>query len=101
MMILCQNRPTSPQKGKLLIFSTHRWLFQNKSVFTFLCRILYVASKGAVFYPEGTLALGDSKWVVIYDVPTKRAEQVIKLVTAWVDNMARTFDKAITAGPSL
>ncbi|KAK4009566.1 hypothetical protein OUZ56_018700 [Daphnia magna] len=56
----------------------------------------YVATEGAVFHPEGTLALGDSEWVVIYDVPTKRDEQVIKLVATWVDDMARAFDKAST-----
>ncbi|KZS20291.1 Uncharacterized protein APZ42_013064 [Daphnia magna] len=56
----------------------------------------YVATEGAVFHPEGTLALGDSEWVVIYDVPTKRDEQVIKLVATWVDYMARAFDKAST-----
>ncbi|KAK4014057.1 hypothetical protein OUZ56_026603 [Daphnia magna] len=28
----------------------------------------YVATEGVVFHPEGTFALGDSEWVVIYDV---------------------------------
>ncbi|KZS03107.1 Uncharacterized protein APZ42_034226 [Daphnia magna] len=49
----------------------------------------YVATEGAVFHPEDSLALGDTERVVIYNVPTKRAEQVIKLVITWVDDMAR------------
>ncbi|KZS10393.1 Uncharacterized protein APZ42_025150, partial [Daphnia magna] len=49
----------------------------------------YVTTEGVVFHPKVTLALGDSEWVVIYAVPTKRVEQVIKLVNAWVDDMAR------------
>ncbi|KAK4021517.1 hypothetical protein OUZ56_003432 [Daphnia magna] len=36
----------------------------------------YVATEEAMFHPQGTLALGDLEWVVIYEVPTKRAEQV-------------------------
>ncbi|KZS08236.1 Uncharacterized protein APZ42_027838 [Daphnia magna] len=82
------------------------WM-KNMLFFTLVCfvgqvvqademRGKYVTTEGAVFHPEGTLALGDSEWVVIYDVPTKRAEQVIKLVIAWVDDTARAFDKAIT-----
>ncbi|KZS09686.1 Uncharacterized protein APZ42_026017 [Daphnia magna] len=59
-------------------------------------RGMFVATEGAMVYPEATLALGESEWVVIYDVPTKRAEQVMKLEIAWVDDMSRTFEKAIT-----
>lgn len=59
-------------------------------------RGMFVATEGAMVYPEATLALGESEWVVFYDVPTKRAEQVMKLEIAWVDDMSRTFEKAIT-----
>ncbi|KAK4007056.1 hypothetical protein OUZ56_012212 [Daphnia magna] len=66
------------------------WM-KNMLFFTLVCvvgqmvqanemRGKYVATEGAV---------------VICDVSTKRAEQVFKLATAWVDYMARVFDKAI------
>ncbi|KAK4004238.1 hypothetical protein OUZ56_005980 [Daphnia magna] len=71
----------------MMFFTVAKWFKQM--------RRKYVATEGAVFHPEGTLALGDSEWVVIYDVPTKRAEQIIKLITAWEDDMACAFDKAI------
>ncbi|KZR99553.1 Uncharacterized protein APZ42_004533, partial [Daphnia magna] len=85
---------------------TPGWM-KNMLFFTLVCvvgqmvqademRGKYVVTKGAVFHPEGTLSLGDSEWVVIYDVPTKRAEQVIKLVIVWIDDMGRAFDKALT-----
>ncbi|KAK4024952.1 hypothetical protein OUZ56_010447 [Daphnia magna] len=54
-------------------------------------RGMFVATEGAMVYPEATLALGESEWVVIYDVPTKRAEQTKDLES--VHSVLESFDK--------
>lgn len=49
--------------------------------------------EGAVFHPEGTLALDDLEWIIIYDVLTLRAEQVAKRIIAWVFEISYAFEE--------
>lgn len=49
--------------------------------------------EGAFFHPEGSFALEDFEWIVVYDVPTKRFEQASKRVSALMEALSRLFEK--------
>ena len=36
----------------------------------------------------------DSEWIVVYDVPVKRAEQVVKRIYTWTEGMGQLFERA-------